>query len=119
MLLSDNQGNPSGEVSEAGTSRLVINAEAVGEDLGLDFGGGAETEAAAAGARDGLLLGSCDAGFLLLARECGWLGELRDAAAAMHSPLCDASGAALSAALAADAASLGSGGGGGGGFGES
>lgn len=112
------------------TPRLVINAEAVGEDLGLDFGRGTETEAAAteasahaaaaaAGARDGLLLGSCDAGFLLLARECGWLGELRDAAAAMPSPLCDASGAALSAALAADAACLGSGGRGGGGFGNS
>jgi NAD-dependent SIR2 family protein deacetylase len=91
------------------TPRLVINAEAVGEDLGLDFGGGADT-----GARDGLLLGSCDDGFLFLARECGWLGELRDAAAAMPTPLCDASGAALATAIAADAASRGSGGGGGG-----
>lgn len=46
--------------------RLVINREPVGEQLGLDYG----TK------RDILLSGDCDAGFLGLAKELGWLQDL-------------------------------------------
>lgn len=74
-----------------GVPRLVINAERVGEELGLDF---------APGGRDVLLRTECDLGFMELARRLGWLQEL----AAHRDQMCSSSVAVLDAAIRMQAA---------------
>ena len=49
--------------------RLVVNREAVGEDLGLKFDNGE---------RDVLATGSCDEVLLELMRHMGWLDDLAE-----------------------------------------
>jgi NAD-dependent SIR2 family protein deacetylase len=106
-----------------GTPRLVVNRDLVGEDLGLVFddasdvaGGDAGACAAAAGKgvvagragdadaslsptggkpRDAFVGGDCDAAFVAIARELGWLDELRGLAASGDCDFCPASRAAL------------------------
>jgi NAD-dependent SIR2 family protein deacetylase len=63
--------------------RLVVNREAVGEELGLQYG-----------ERDGLLQGDCDAGFLALAMQLGWVEDLRR----YRGEMCQASAALLDTA---------------------
>ncbi|KAG7356431.1 Sir2 family protein [Nitzschia inconspicua] len=53
------------------TKRVVVNHEAVGEDLGIDYTGKDE-------GRDFFAQGSCDDVFLDLAVELGWLQYLLD-----------------------------------------
>ena len=78
-------------------ARLVINLEPVGADLGIEYGGGA---GGARAARDVFAAGTCDAGFLELARLLGWLPDL----AAVRDRLPDASAALLDEALEKEAA---------------
>jgi NAD-dependent deacetylase sirtuin 2 len=65
------------------TPRLLVNREVVGVDLGLQYG-----------ERDGLLQGDCDAGFLALAVQLGWVGDLRR----YRGDMCEASAALLDTA---------------------
>lgn len=62
--------------------RLLINRDVVGEELGLDF-----TASGAAAPRDSILQTDCDAGFLRLAVELGWVQDLY----AHKDSMCDAS----------------------------
>lgn len=62
--------------------RLLINRDVVGEELGLDFGG-----TGAGASRDSILQMDCDAGFLALAVELGWVGDLY----AYKGAMCEAS----------------------------
>ena len=62
----------------------MINLDAVGEDLGLDF------------TKDHFLQGTCDDGFVTLATELGWLDDLN----VYREHMCDASAAVLDSALA-------------------
>jgi NAD-dependent deacetylase sirtuin 2 len=107
-----------------GTPRLVVNRDRVGEDLGLVFDdagdvAGADTGADAADTaahggvadgisdadasprpggdtpRDAFVGGDCDAAFVAIARELGWLDELRGLAASGDCDFCPASRAAL------------------------
>ena len=61
--------------------------EKVGENLGLDF----DSE----DSNDVFLQGSCDDGFLAIAKHCGWLEDL----AIYKDSMCPASAAALIDAL--------------------
>ncbi|KAH9086491.1 hypothetical protein LEN26_020049 [Aphanomyces euteiches] len=67
-----------------GVPRLVVNLEPVGDDLGVDCRVDSN--------RDAFVQADCDAGFLRLATELGWLEQLR----ALRSQLCAASQALLS-----------------------
>jgi NAD-dependent deacetylase sirtuin 2 len=57
---------------ERDVPRLVINRDVVGEELGLEF----DSEGSTGPARDAILQGDCDAGFLWLAQQLGWLSDL-------------------------------------------
>ncbi|CAK4077971.1 unnamed protein product [Aphanomyces euteiches] len=63
--------------------RLVVNLEPVGEELGIDYSDNSH--------QDAFLQEECDAGFLHLATELGWLDELRQ----LSPYLCDKSQALL------------------------
>lgn len=67
--------------------RLLINLDAVGEDLGLDF------------SKDLFLQGTCDDGFVTLATALGWLNDLN----VYREQMCDASVAVLDNAMNANA----------------
>jgi len=66
--------------------RLLINRDVVGEELGLTFSG---TEAVPP--RDSILQTDCDAGFLALAEELGWVSDLY----AHKDSMCEASATLL------------------------
>jgi NAD-dependent SIR2 family protein deacetylase len=55
-------------VPEESTMRVVVNTEAVGQELGLDYNNNPK--------RDFLAQGECDAVFLQLIEELGWLEDL-------------------------------------------
>lgn len=73
--------------------RILLNRDVVGEDLGMNF-----AEASASdGGRDAFLGGDCDNGFLFMARELGWLEDLRK----YSDRMCPSSASAVAAAAAA------------------
>jgi ribosomal protein S19E (S16A) len=55
-------------VPEESTLRVVVNTEAVGQELGLDYNNNPK--------KDFLAQGECDALFLQLIEELGWLEDL-------------------------------------------
>jgi NAD+-dependent protein deacetylase sirtuin 2 len=77
------------------TPRLLVNLEEVGHDVGMDFSGADTDTVSGSGCRDHFLQGTCDEGFLLLAKQVGWLGEL----AAYKEEMCPGSAALLESAL--------------------
>lgn len=78
-------------VSKVGPAvpRLLINRDRVGQEVGLEFN---ECSSGAA-SRDAFLQGDCDAGFLWLAQELGWVADLRR----YRDHMCPASAALLDA----------------------
>lgn len=78
--------------------RILLNRDVVGEDLGMNF-----AEASAAdGRRDAFVCGDCDDGFLLMARELGWLEDLHK----YSHRMCPRSASAVAVAAAAAAATV-------------
>jgi NAD-dependent SIR2 family protein deacetylase len=69
------------------TPRLLINIEEVGHEVGLDF--------SSPGTRDHFMQGTCDEGFLSLAKQIGWLEDL----AKYKGEMCPASATLLEDAL--------------------
>ena len=74
-----------------GVPRVLVNREAVGAEVGLDFSGSGS---------DAFLEGDCDAGALIMATELGWLDDLIK----YKHLMCPASAEALDAALAREGA---------------